>query len=308
MKAAIATVVFLLSCLFAFGQTSSSSTYLIRKDDVLRIEVYGEQQASDIVTVGSDGYVSAPFAGMVKAEGRTTDELVADLTQLYMKNLRLRDPKVSVTFDHYAPLRAWAGGAVGKPGEFDFRPGDTIVILIHFAGDPTDLGNQHRAILYHKGMAEGIPIDLFNILRRGDLTQNYPLQDGDRLEIPIDTTNQVQVVGYVQRPGILPYREPMTLADAIAEAGGEIQGKSRLSKIVIMRQSQGSPGRIVQIKPDFVAYEHGDASQNVLLQPKDFIFVPATNTPDLSAITNAVSSIFYIDSVLRTGFFGLRLP
>jgi len=296
----------------AYGQTltpsTPPSTYLIRRDDVLRIDVYGEQQATAEATVGEDGYISAPFVGMVRAEGRTTADLVKDLTKLYMDNLRLRDPKVSVTFSHYAPQRAWVGGAVGHPGEFDFRPGDTIVNLIHDAGDPTDLGNQHRAVLHRKGIAEGIPVDLYNILRRGDLTQNYALEDGDVLEIPIDTKNQISVTGYVQHPGPLAYREPMTLADAIVESGGEIQGKSRLSRIVIMREKPGAPGTFEQIQPDFVAYEHGDATQNVLLQPHDFIYVPATNTPDLAAITNLVSSIFYIDSVLRSGFFGLKIP
>src|SRR5579862_9403126 len=307
MKAAVATILFLLLSVAAFAQTPPS-TYLIRKDDVLRIQVYGEQQATAEVTVGEDGYISAPFVGMVRAEGRSTDDLVTELTKLYMERLRLRDPKVAVTFSHYAPQRAWVGGAVGHPGEFEFRPGDTILNLIHQAGDPVDgLANQHRAVLQRKGIDERIPIDLFNILRRGDLTQNYALKDGDILEVPSDTRNQVQVMGYIQKPGPLPYREPMTLADAIAGAGGEIQGKSMMSHIVIMREVPASPGTFLQIRPNFVAYEHGDASQNVEIQAHDFIFVPATNTPDLAAITNAVSSIFYVDSVLRAGFLGIRL-
>src|ERR1700759_2995935 len=113
MKAALATLFLLLLNIAAFAQTPTPTTYLIRQDDILRIQVYGEPQVNVEVTVGEDGNVNAPFVGSLRAVGRTPAELEADLTQAYITKLRLRDPKVSVTFSRYAPLRAWVGGAVG---------------------------------------------------------------------------------------------------------------------------------------------------------------------------------------------------
>ncbi len=307
MKAAIATIFFVLSILSGFAQTHPTKTYLIRQDDVLRIQVYGESQATAEVLVGEDGNISAPFVGIVRAEGRTTAELEADLAELYKEKLRLRDPKVSVIFAKYAPLRAWVGGAVGKAGEYEFRPGDTILNLLHQAGDPLNgVANEHRAVLRRKGMEEGIPIDLYNMLVRGDLTQNYVLEPGDVLEVPADSKNQIQILGFIQRPGQYPYREPMTLADAVALAGGEIPLRSMMSHIGIIREVPGSPGTYMMIRPNFVAFEHGDATQNIELQPHDFIFVPANNTPDVASITSIITSAFYIDSVLRNGIFGFH--
>jgi len=307
MKAALATIFFLLLSMAAFGQSTTPSTYLIRQDDVLRIQIYGETQVNNEVTVGEDGNISAPFVGLIHAAGRTTAELEDELTVAYKKNLRLREPKVSVTFSHYAPKRAWVGGAVAHPGAFEFRQGDTLATLLHEAGDPVEgLANEHRAVLHHKGIDEGIPVDLYALLRKGDVTQNYELRDGDILEVPSDPRNKVNVLGYIGHPGPQPFREPMTLADAVAGAGGEIPGKSMMSRIVILRELPAAPGTYLQIKPNFVAYEHGDASQNVELQPNDFIFVPATNTPDLPLIANVVSSAFYIDTILRNGIFGFR--
>src|SRR5437016_2869394 len=98
MKAALATIFLLLLSMASFAQTRPTSTYLIRQDDVLRIQVYGEAQVNVEVAVGEDGNISAPFVGTVRAAGRTPAELEADLTEGYKARLRLRDPKVSVTF------------------------------------------------------------------------------------------------------------------------------------------------------------------------------------------------------------------
>jgi len=308
IKAALATLVLLLLSMAAFAQSPTTKTYLIQQDDVLRIQVYGESQVNVEVTVGEDGNVSAPFVGMVRAIGRTTADLEADLTVAYKEKLRLRDPKVSVTFSKYHDKRAFIGGAINHPGAFAYRQGDTILTLIDQAGGPVDgLANQHRVTLKHKDSTELIPIDLYAMLRRGDLSQNYVLEDGDIIDVPSDPKNQIKMLGYVARPGQYAYREPMTLADAVAAAGGEIPGKSRMSQIVIQRELPGAPGTFLIIRPNFVSYEHGDATQNVELQPNDYIFVPATNTPDIPGIASIISSAFYIDSILRSGIFGLRL-
>lgn len=307
MKAALATIVFLLSSMAAIAQTTPVN-YKIHVDDVLRIQVYGEAQVNVEVPVSADGYVSAPFVGSLKAEGRTTSDLEKDLVALYQAKLRIREPKVSVTFAVIHAYRAFIGGAVNRPGQYQFRPGDTILSLVHQGGDPLSDGQseEHRAYLTRKGSDESIPIDLFAMLRKGDLSQNYELQDGDDLEIP-PANNLINVAGFVQRPGPIVYREPMTLADAISGAGGEIPTKSRMSKVTILRQRTGAPGQYQLIKADFVRYVKGDATQNIELQPKDFIYVPATNTPDLNTVANTINAAFLFQNFLRGGFLGFKL-
>lgn len=309
MKAAVATIFFLINACTAFAQSSTPRIYRIKPDDTLRIQLYGEQQVSNVeVPVGEDGNISAPFVGTLHAEGKTTTELEVELTDLYKKKLFLRDPKVSVTFAQFHPYRAFIGGAVGHAGMFIFRPGDRVLTLIHQGGDPIDgVADWHRAILHHKDSEEGIPIDLYAMLRRGDLSQNYELQDGDQLDVPVDTHSQVKVLGFIQRPGQFPYREPMTLADAISQAGGEIPLKSKMSQVSILREQPGAPGTYQMIKCDFVRYVKGDPTQNVELRPNDLIYVPATNTPDINTVANVVNAAFFIDNVLRNGIFGLKL-
>ncbi|HWA84091.1 MAG TPA: polysaccharide biosynthesis/export family protein, partial [Fimbriimonadaceae bacterium] len=90
MKGALATVVFLLLSMAAFGQSSNSKVYRIRPDDILRIQVYGEAQVNVEIPVGEDGSISAPFVGSFMVEGKTTGEVEAELTKAYQDRLRLR--------------------------------------------------------------------------------------------------------------------------------------------------------------------------------------------------------------------------
>lgn len=311
MKATLTFIVVLMVSALGFAQGSDVRTYRIQVDDVLRIQVYGEPQINAVeVPVAQDGTISAPFVGTIKAEGKTTAELEAELRDAYKDKLRLRDPKVSITFSQFHPYRAFIGGAIQKPGQYLFRPGDTILTLIHQGGDPIEgLADQHRAILRRKGSEEAIPIDLFAMLRKGDTSQNYELQDGDDLEVPADAKSQIKVIGFVQRPSQYAYREPMTLADALSQAGGEVPGRSQMSKVSILRELPAAPGTFVQIKCDFVRYvTKGDSTQNIELQPGDLIYVPAVKfgAADISTAANFVNAAFLFENFFRNGLFGFR--
>ena len=73
----------------------------------------------------------------------------------------------------------------------------------------------------------------------------------------------------------------------------------------IVRKQVGDPSKYVRIRADFVAFvKRGDSTQNVILQPGDYIIVPQTNTPDLNQINGIVNTIFVLDSL--GGLLGFR--
>jgi hypothetical protein len=75
----------------------------------------------------------------------------------------------------------------------------------------------------------------------------------------------------------------------------------------VFREQAAAPGTYQMIRCDMVRYVHGDPSQNIELQPNDFVYVPATNTPDINMVANVVNAAFFIDNILRNGLFGLRV-
>ncbi len=294
----------------ALGQTTTSGSVnsTLQPEDALQIAVFNQPQLTVTTPVGKDGYVSAPFVGSVRAQGKTTTQLADELAELFKKKLFLRDPIVSVTVLQFRQLRASVGGAVQRPGTYQIRQGDTLITLLNQGGGPiVDASDLRRATLRHANANEYIPLDIYALLNRGDLSQNYVLQDGDELNIPTEGNNRIIVLGSVQAPASYPYHEPMTLADAISLARGEVPYKSRFSRVLITRPKVGQPGQYVRIVADFTRFiKSGDQQQNLVLQPGDIIFVPQTNTPDFQQIA-AIANTAYLINIISTNFFGLKL-
>jgi polysaccharide export outer membrane protein len=85
-------------------------------------------------------------------------------------------------------------------------------------------------------------------------------------------SSHVNVVGWVQHPSPVPYREGMTVLDAILAAGGLTQvGGNSHARIVRMEN-----GKETIIRVNLAAAVNG-GEQNVLLKPSDVVVVPDPN-------------------------------
>lgn len=300
----------LLACfvLMAALAVAQESGYRLQPEDVIQVQVYNEPQVSPSqpFEVDRTGNVSLPFVGTIKAEGKTTAELEAELRDLYIKRLRLRDPIVSVTIARFRIMRATVGGFVRSAGNFAFRPGDTLLTLLNSAGGPIfGQADLRKATLRRSGSNEKIPVDLEAILA-GDTSQNYTLEDGDELLVPEDLQNRVIVWGTVVQPGPVPFTKGMRLAEALSFARGEIRTQSKFSEVMVIRR--GPSGREVAYKANMVRfYKNQDYAQNLLLQRGDIIYVPSTKTPNIAEIGSILNTAFFADRLLfQEGLFGFR--
>lgn len=88
---------------------------------------------------------------------------------------------------------------------------------------------------------------------------------------PVSAFSQVRVIGQVAQPQALPYREGMTVLDAVLAVGGvgEFAAANR-SKIIRTKDGQKHE---IKIKLGNLV-NGGDMKQNVALQPGDVLVVP----------------------------------
>lgn len=87
----------------------------------------------------------------------------------------------------------------------------------------------------------------------------------------------VWLLGALEQPGIYPTTAPMTLLEALSQAGGTRQSRSAVTTVnisdlrhaFVMRQGKVLPVNFQSL------LEEGDMTQNIYLQPDDFVYVPS---------------------------------
>jgi polysaccharide export outer membrane protein len=169
-----------------FAQTEGE--YRVGVDDRLQISVWKNPELSITVPVRPDGMISMPLIGDVKAGGLTATQSADNIKQRLAAYIR--DPSVAVIVvdlrSHEFISRVRVTGAVRTPRSLPFRQGLTVVDAVLEAGGVNEFAAPNRAKLYRKvkGVTEVYDVELGDILSKGRLETNYPLQPGDVVTVP----------------------------------------------------------------------------------------------------------------------------
>jgi polysaccharide export outer membrane protein len=146
---------------------SPSGTYVLGPTDRVRLKVYGEPDITGEYEVDSNGYVSVPLAGHVRAAGLTTRQLEKAIVSALSKGI-VRDPRVNVEIALYRPY--YILGEVKKSGEFPYRLGLTVLDAVASAGGFTYRANENKVYLRRSGSTteEIYPLDAPILIFPGD--------------------------------------------------------------------------------------------------------------------------------------------
>jgi polysaccharide export outer membrane protein len=128
-----------LSILVIPPPTRSEQTraYHIGAGDMLQVDVFGHEDLNKTLKVSPSGLISFPLIGNVRVEGRTVDEVAADITQR-LDEKYLRDPHVTVSVWEY--LSQWVNviGEVAQPGRYYMTGATTLIDALSQAGGLTE--------------------------------------------------------------------------------------------------------------------------------------------------------------------------
>ncbi len=166
---------------------ATSDSYVIGESDEISISVWKEPDLSTgsgkDVTVRSDGMISMPLLGDVKAAGKTPLELAAEITVKLKKYIQ--DPNVTVILVAMRSKEVYLIGEVAKPGPFYLAPGMTLLQVIAYAGGLTPYANSKKIYILRNasGKQEKIPVQYKRALK-GDGSLNLILYPGDTIVVP----------------------------------------------------------------------------------------------------------------------------
>jgi protein involved in polysaccharide export with SLBB domain len=165
---------------------------------------------------------------------------------------------------------------------FTLGPGDTIEIeIIGLANSRavTPVGLDGK--IYYNLLAGidvwGLTLDQTRALLEKELVKYVP-QAQVGLTLRVVGSKHVWVLGRLNRPGIFPLTGSMTLLESLAQAGGTARSASQVTSqdladlrhSFVVRQGQFLPVDFFRL------LRGGDMSQNIYLQPDDFVYVPSS--------------------------------
>jgi polysaccharide export outer membrane protein len=124
----------------AQGSTPSPG-YRLGANDIIKVQVFGEESLTTETRVSGDGRIVLPLLGVLEIQGLTakqTEELVtARLADGYLKN-----PRVSIYIIRYRNI--YISGEVRAPGGYPYEDGLTVLKAATLAGGFTDKASTSR--------------------------------------------------------------------------------------------------------------------------------------------------------------------
>jgi polysaccharide biosynthesis/export protein len=159
------------------------SQYLIGPADVIHISVWKNNDLSQTVTVGPDGFVSLPLLGDVHVAGNTANQLSVMLGERLASYVVKAQVTVSVV--EIRSRQVFVMGQVGKPGGYPLIAPLTVLQVIAQAGGLNVFAHR-KAILVLRASDAGAQRLKFDYVAalNGDAKQNIVLQPGDTVVVP----------------------------------------------------------------------------------------------------------------------------
>jgi polysaccharide export outer membrane protein len=257
-------------------------TYKIGAGDVLSVNVADFPTLSTQSTVAPDGAISMPLLHQVPVTGLTVDQVTALVTKRY--KTYVIDPVVTVSLIQKHPQFVVFSGEVNRPGPLDYRPGMHLVEAVAevgglvlngnpATGSATSVGSgatvadpSHVSIAHEDGTKETLNLTTHPENLAGTPT-DVLLTPGDVITVP-QQLGKINMTGQVRQPGVIPYRENMSLFDAVSDAGGYNPDTADLPNSTLIHNGKTT---LINLEPMLL---HGDMTANVALSPGDQISIP----------------------------------
>jgi polysaccharide export outer membrane protein len=283
---------------------------LIHEDDVLTIALYHprRQDLSNAVqvigsTVGyrvTGGSISLPDLPPVEVAGLTLEEARQKIQKSYSE--QIKDVEIFLTYRERIARKVELAGLVVIPSV----PVDGKIRLFDVlskARVPPE-ANLFKSYVVRDNLM--LSVDLFKLLKLGDMSQNVVMRGGDKIYIAEASAATLMVMGEVgvERVINLPHGY-ISLRHALAEARG-IPYTGDKSYIQVIR------GNIVRPKIYTLSWEHVIHLPNdsLLLMPGDIVYVAAKPITEWNRfISQLLPSFTTIDVLSKScGGWGFSFP
>lgn len=273
---------------------------VIQEGDVLNVVVFHPSR-TDIMSaihginhsVGfpvREGRVRLPDLEPIQVEGLTLLEAAHHIERAYARGIK--DLQVFLSYRDRLEKKVELAGLVSVSN----IPVDGKIRLFEVlakAKVPTQ-ANLFKSYVVREGSM--LPVDLYKLLKEGDMSQNIVMKGGDKIYVADAAASTIMVLGEVGKEKLIGVPNGfITIREAIAEAGGILYTGNK-SYIQIVRGNVLNP-KIYTITWDHVVHL---PSESLLLMPGDILIVAATPITEWNRFMSQLSpTLINIDLIAR---------
>lgn len=192
--------------------------YTLGPGDELLIQVWGQVTLNGRFTIDRAGNIYIPQVGTLRVAGLTFGQ-IQDYLKAQMGKV-FRNFDLNVNMGQLRSIQVFVVGQARRPGSYTVSSLSTLVSALFVTGGPTPQGS-FRHIQLKRGGKVIVDYDLYDLLERGEKTNDTQLMPGDVIYIP-PVGPQVAMVGSVNSPGIYELRAgtTSTVGDVLELAAG----------------------------------------------------------------------------------------
>lgn len=280
-----------------------AADYVIGCNDVLFVSIDGKPEFSTIGTstatkvqgnrVDGEGNVHLPLIGSVNVAGLTVSAAqtrIEAAARQYLTN-----PWVVVEIADYKSRPLYLLGQFKAPGTYYMDRPLNLLQGVALGNGFDTAANLHGARLTRNNHI--VAVDIYDLLTRGDTTQNVWLQPGDTIYIPDNQNRLVFVYGAVKKPGPVPMPTAgLNLAQAIGATDLRDTGYD-IHYVRIIRSLSPTHGELLVV--DFDKVMRGEAVPPPLMDG-DVVYVPKSVYGDWNdAIADLLPSLQAVSALLQ---------
>ena len=241
--------------------------YIVGPGDQLNVQLFGAQNRTLRLVVGRDGRIAFPELGPINVGGRTFESVAADLEQRVERQaIGLR---ASVSMGDTRSVRVFVMGEANRPGSYTVSGLSTITSALYASGGVKPIGSLRDIQLKRQG-AVVRRLDLYDLLLRGDTSDDTKLLPGDVIFVP-PVSATIAVDGEVNRPAIYEIKGNTSIDDVVKLAGG-VTSEADTSRAALVRVNDQRERIVVNVPLDASAgrgqlVRNGDSLRILRLRP-----------------------------------------
>ena len=297
--------------------------YLLGAGDKIKLDIFNVPEYSGDYQVLADGTLNLPLAGSVTVDGLTLRGASAAISQKFSE--WLTRPIVTVSLMASRPISVAVSGEVTRPGVYTTTLIEggipTLTKMLQQAGGMSQSADLQQVRVVRRSGRGSAPqtrtVDLRQLLRTGDLSQDLPLRDGDSIVVPaatavnVDDANliasssfavstdqplKILVAGEVNRPGphtiksesvpsaqsngtnpTIGNKVQVPTVTKALQIAGGITQSANIREIEVRRRTQSGADQVMKVDL-FQLLQAGDSRQDISLQDGDRVIVPTAAT------------------------------